>query len=111
MNTLAIKETTSFKITETLSEGVDIAHKGIIKDGRFFAILGKGDDYTKDKVYLSTSNTCLEEVEVISVERIRDGGTTIYKTKEGSFYFPSALKKLNNKFDVPTFNNEPIELL
>jgi len=109
MNTLIIKETTSFKITEELPTGVDIVKKGIVKDGRFFAILGKGDNYGKDKVYLSTSNTCLEEVEVISVERLRDGGTTIYKTKAGEFYFPSSLGK--KKFDVPTFNKEPIELL
>jgi hypothetical protein len=109
MNTLNIKETKSFNITEELPTGVDIVKKGIIKDGRFFAILGKGDSYTQDKVYISISNTQLEEVEVISVNRLRDGGTTIYTTKAGEFYFPSPLSK--KKFDVPTFNKEPIELL
>lgn len=109
MNTLKIKETTSFKITEKLPAGVDTVYKGIIKDGRLFAILGKGDNYTQDKVYISISNTQLEEVEVISVNRLRDGGTTIYKTTAGEFYFPSSLSQ--KKFDVPTFNKEPIELL
>jgi len=92
-----------------LPTSVETVYKGIIKDGRFFAILGKGNNYKKDKVYLSTSNTQLEEVEVESVQHMRNGGTTIYKTKAGEFYFPSSLSR--KQFDVPTFNKEPIELL
>ncbi len=108
MRKLKIKKTTNFELTENLPKDVDIVHKGTIKDGRFFAILGKGNDYTKDKVYLSTSATCLEEVEVISVKRMRDGETTIYETKAGEFYFPSLVNQ--KKFNITTFNKEPIKL-
>ncbi len=85
-----------------------VARKGVVKDGRFFVILEKGD-YSTAKIFMSVSNMSMEEIEVHSVDRMHDGDTTIYKTEEGIFYFPTPLNQ--NPLVVPTFNEEPIEVL
>jgi len=107
---LRIEKTEGFKITDELPEGVSVTHKGRLADGRLFVLLEKGGYHTTQVFVGSHDSKVLElkEVEVIGTERMRDGGTTIIKTKEGIFYFPSPLNK--GKFSEPTFGGEKIEI-
>lgn len=90
-----------------IPDGIYVEYFGKLPDGEKFIIMRPVEDWDYDSfVCLVGAESDFRSIEILRVERFRDGGTTKVKTSEGDFYFPSRFKE----FEKATFNGLAIEM-
>lgn len=79
---------TGIKVTG-LEPRVKVSYKGTLQSGEVFVIL---NDATKCEVFFIKPGGRRKSVKVLSVQHLRDGGTTDISTERGDFHFPNPLR-------------------
>lgn len=101
---LAFKEVTTI---EGLPEGMYVEYLGRLpQSDKLFCIFRPREewDYHDFSLVIGTHGSALRKIEITSVVRYRDGGTTDIESGIGRFHFPTCFKPEQK----PTLNGEEI---
>ena len=88
---MEIEIVASIKVTG-LKPNEKVSYKGTLQSGDIFVIIEPDGDYSKSKVFFKEPQREIIEVKVLSIQRLKDGGTTNIVTERGTFHFPSSFK-------------------
>ena len=83
-----------------------------LPDKTYLIVSASKTDYSYDtlRVFKGKDLKHLEEIPVTDVQCFRDGGTTYYKTKEGTLFSPTPFERDKATTWTPADSKEPIEL-